>query len=140
MEGCLTAQTQYQQSSLLEHDVNMKAIGDDNNDDMDEQIILAVKGRPPLWDHIRVAAKDRSKLKISQLWMEVSDILGLDVEKVKARWESLRRQYARAHKAKRAYRASGSGTQSIGTLKAAKINFKFYELMSFLSETVEPVP
>ncbi|KAJ8665070.1 hypothetical protein QAD02_006732 [Eretmocerus hayati] len=111
------------------------------SDETKEAIILSVKKRTLLWNFVGEEVKDRDRFSVATEWLSVTGEIGElseNAQWVKKEWETLRRQYWAAHG--KVCRPSGTATQSLGTQKAVKTSFKFYQLMSFLSDVAKPPP
>ena len=81
-------------------------------DRLDESLILSVQKRPALYDNKNVPVKERTRLKKTALWLDVSQELQCDADDLKTRWESLRSRYMRVRSATLAYKPSGSAAKS----------------------------
>ncbi|KAK5643274.1 hypothetical protein RI129_007119 [Pyrocoelia pectoralis] len=104
---------------------------------MEETLISEVMTRRPLWDHSTSRA-ERHQAKLKDLWNEIFNIFEgkFDVEYLKKKWRQLRDEYMRARKKEKTYIPSGSGADAHGF----KTKFKFYALMTFLSDSLEVHP
>ncbi|XP_012253947.1 uncharacterized protein LOC125500922 [Athalia rosae] len=103
--------------------------GVDNDPNFDERLIDAVSERPALYN-IRLPVKDRTKLKMQSLWLEVSNVLGgTTPEDAKKRWQYLRDCYIKDKNKQLKYVPSGSAADP-----SKKTSFRFYERMRFISD------
>ncbi|CAL8300676.1 unnamed protein product [Arctogadus glacialis] len=88
----------------------------------DQNLIVAVRSRPVLYDTTMVSYRDRNKKE--RAWVDVAEDTGFPVDVCCRRWKSLRDRYMREKK-------SGSAA---GTVK----RWKFAGVLSFLDPFVTP--
>ncbi|CAG9818744.1 unnamed protein product [Phaedon cochleariae] len=105
---------------------------------VEEFLINLVMARPPLWDS-RLPLKDRSKTIRDNLWLEVYEAFGeqehLSVSVLIKKWRNLRDTYVRVKGETESYVPSGSAAG-----KKKKRKWEYYDLMSFLSDTIKYRP
>ncbi|XP_012216604.2 uncharacterized protein [Linepithema humile] len=134
-----------QNTSVIPVEDNSKSISDDS----DEILIELVFQRPAIWNY-KLPLRDRTKLKIEALWVEISNVMGggkATPTWAKTRWRDLRDSYVKARKKARAYIPSGSDAESATKLRST--SFRFFKQMQFLEvayttettiSSLDPIP
>ncbi|XP_048515467.1 uncharacterized protein LOC105691584 [Athalia rosae] len=104
---------------------------DDENLVSDEVLIEAIPKRPALYN-AQLPVKQRTKLKINALWLEISNTLGgMTAEDAKKRWQYMRECYMKEKKKQHTYTPSGSAAGN-----SKRTSFRHYDLMKFLGDSL----
>ncbi|XP_025161390.1 uncharacterized protein LOC112588061 [Harpegnathos saltator] len=127
-------------TSIRQHEKEIVEDTDCNKEQLDEDLISAVKSRPALYD-FRLPLKERGRKQKADLWREISVYLKgsytpTDAEK---RWNYLKDCYRKARNLLKkqqniAQRSGAAGTSKSETIKSS---FRYYNIMMFLNDTLE---
>ncbi|XP_071576129.1 uncharacterized protein, partial [Temnothorax nylanderi] len=110
---------------------------DHDTEKLDEDLISAVKERPPLYD-FRIPVKERGRKQKDCLWQEVSECLkGLyTATEAEKRWTYLKNCFRNIYKKKQNI-VQKSGAAALPKNYEIKPSFRHYDVMSFLNDTLE---
>ncbi|XP_030235752.1 uncharacterized protein LOC115560462 [Gadus morhua] len=97
--------------------------------EVDQHIIVAVCGRPVLYDTTMVSYRDRNKTE--RAWVDVAEDIGVPVDVCRRRWKSLRDRYMRYKKNEKEGKKSVSAAGRVDT-------WRFARVLSFLDPFVTP--
>ncbi|XP_043475019.1 uncharacterized protein LOC122506770 [Leptopilina heterotoma] len=101
------------------------------NEEWDESLITAVSQRPALYNYL-LPVKERSQLKLNDLWNEIHNTLGVSsVNIIKDRWKKLRALYMAEKSERNVYIPSGSAASK--KKRDNKNGFQLFEVMKFLN-------
>ncbi|XP_051169714.1 uncharacterized protein LOC127287040 [Leptopilina boulardi] len=99
------------------------------NDEWDESLIAAVWQRPALHNYL-LPVKERSPLKLNDLWNEIHNTLGVStVSILKSRWKYLLGQYRKEKLKRNEYIPSGSAATK-KKKKGENDDFQLFEMMT----------